>query len=78
MFHLDFFEKLIGSSKDFSLDLCILFQARLHNFTILEYPAKFGKRLHGESKGSRALNGKLKLIRRILSYMLKLKYNLGR
>jgi len=78
MFHRDFLEKLTESPTDFSLDLYLLFQARLHNFPILEYPVKFGKRLHGESKGGGSLKGKWKLIRRTLSYMLKLKNDLGR
>ena len=78
MFHRDFLEKLTESPTDFSLDLYLLFQARLHNFPILEYPVKFGKRLHGESKGGGSLKGKWKLILRTLSYMLKLKHDLER
>ena len=78
MFHRDFLEKLTESPTDFSLDLYLLFQARLHNFPILEYPVKFRKRLHGESKGGGSLKGKWKLIRRTLSYMLKLKHDMGR
>ena len=78
MFHRDFLEKLTESPTDFSLDLYLLFQARLHNFPIIEYSVKFGKRLHGDSKGGGSLKGKWKLIRRTLSYLLKLKYNLGR
>ena len=78
MFHRDFLEKLTESPTDFSLDLYLLFQARLHNFPILEYPVNFGKRLYGESKGGGSLKGKWKLIRRTLSYMLKLKNDLGR
>jgi glycosyltransferase involved in cell wall biosynthesis len=78
MFHRDFLAKLTETPTDFSLDLYLLFQARLHNFPILEYPVKFGKRLHGESKGGGTLKGKWKLIRRTLSYMLKLKHYLGR
>ena len=78
MFHLDFFEKLTESPNDFSLDLYLLFQARLCGFPILEYPVHFGKRLHGESKGGGSFKGKWKLIRRTLSYMLKLKHDLER
>jgi len=78
MFHRDFLEKLTESPTNFSLDLYLLFHARLRNFPILEYPVKFGKRLHGESKGGGSLKGKWKLIRRTLSYMLNLKYKLGR
>jgi glycosyltransferase involved in cell wall biosynthesis len=78
MFHRDFLEKLIESPNDFSLDLYLLFQARLHGYSILEYPVNFGKRLHGLAKGGGSLKGKWKLIRRTMSYMLKLKHDLGR
>ena len=78
MFHRDFLEKLTESPKDFSLDLYLLFEARLCGFPILEYPVHFGKRLHGESKGGGTLKGKWRLIRRTMSYMLKLKRDLGR
>ena len=78
MFHRDFLEKLTELPYDFSLDLYLLFQASLHGYTILEYPVHFGKRLHGESKGGGSLKGKWKLIRRTLSYMLKLKHDLER
>jgi len=78
MFHRDFLEKLTESPKDFSLDLYLLFQARLCGFPILEFPVHFGKRLYGESKGGGTLKGKWKLILRTLRYILKLKHNLGR
>jgi dolichol-phosphate mannosyltransferase len=77
MFHRDFLRRLTESPNDFSLDLYLLFQARLHGYTILEYPVNFGKRLHGEPKGGGSLKGKWELIRRTLSYMLKLKHDLG-
>ena len=78
MFHRNFLDKLTGAPNDFSLELYFLFQARIHGLTILEYPVQFGKRLHGESKGGGTLKGKWKLIRRTLSYMLKLKQDLGK
>ena len=78
MFHRDFLNKLKESPTDFSLDLYFLFQARIHNLQILEYPVIFGKRTHGESKGGGSIKGKWKLIRRTLSYILKLKHDLGR
>jgi len=78
MFHRSFLEKLTDSPTDFSLDLYLLFQARLNNISIIEYPVVFGKRLFGEPKGGGSLKGKWKLIRRTLSYILKLKRDLGR
>jgi len=78
MFHRVFLEKLTEPPTDFSLDLYLLFQARLHKFPIFEYPVEFGKRLHGESKGGGSFKGKWKLMRRTLIYMMKLKHDLGR
>ena len=78
MFNREFVEKIRESPTDFSLDLYLLFQARFHNFQILEYPVKFNQRLHGEAKGGGSFKGKWNLICRTLSYMLKLKIKLGR
>jgi hypothetical protein len=78
MFHRSFLKKLSDPPKDFSLDLYLLFQARVHNYPILEYPVHFGKRLHGEAKGGGTLRGTLKLIRRTWGYMVNLKRNLDK
>ena len=76
MFHRDFLKKLPKPPLDFSLDLYLLYQARVHNYPILEHQVSFGKRLFGESKGGGTLKGKLKLIQRTWKYMLKLKLEL--
>ena len=77
MFHRNFLKKLPNPPRDFSLDLYLLYQARIHKYPILEHQVHFGKRLYGESKGGGTLKGKLKLIQRTLKYMLKLKRELG-
>jgi len=77
MFHRNFLKKLPNPPRDFSLDLYLLYQARIHKCPILEHQVHFGKRLYGESKGGGTLKGKLKLIQRTLKYMLKLKRELG-
>ena len=78
MFHRNFLEKLTESPKDFSLDLYLLYQARVQKYQILEYHVNFGKRLFGESKGGGTLKGKLRLIQRTWKYMIKLKRELER
>ncbi len=79
MFHRRFLEKLPEPPLDFSLDLYLLYQAKIHNLKILEYPVRFGKRLYGEAKGGGGtFQGKWKLICRTWNYMLKLKHDLGR
>ena len=78
MFHRRFLEKLPEPPLDFSLDLYLLYQAKIHNLKILEYPVRFGKRLYGEAKGGGGtLRGKWKLICRTWNYMIKLKQNLS-
>ena len=78
MFHRNFLEKLTESPKDFSLDLYLLYQARVNKYQILEHHVNFGKRLYGESKGGGTLKGKLRLIQRTWKYMIKLKRELER
>ena len=72
MFHRNFLKKLPNPPQDFSLDLYLLYQARIHKYPILEHQVHFGKRLYGESKGGGTLKGKRRLIQRTLKYMLKL------
>ena len=72
MFHRNFLKKLPNPPLDFSLDLYLLYQARVHKYPILEHKVYFGKRLYGESKGGGTLKGKLKLIKRTLNYILKI------
>ena len=78
MFHKNFLKKLPNPPLDFSLDLYLLYQARVHKYQILEHHVNFGKRLYGESKGGGTLKGKLRLIQRTWKYMIKLKRELER
>ena len=55
---------------DFSLDLYVLLQAHKHNYSIFTYPVFFNARLHGEAKGGGSMKGKIKLIKRTVSYIL--------
>ena len=71
-FHRNFLKKLPNPPRDFSLDLYLLYQARVHKYPILEHQVHFGKRLYGESKGGGTLKGKLKLIQRTWKYIMKL------
>ena len=78
IFHKNFLKKLTNPPLDFSLDLYLLYQARVHKYEILEHHVNFGKRLYGESKGGGTLKGKLRLIQRTWKYMIKLKRELER
>jgi len=77
IFHKSFIEKLKDPPNDFSLDLFFLYIARINCLNIIEFPVHFGKRLNGISKGGGTLKGKIKLIKRTWSYILKLKKNLN-
>ena len=77
MFHRSFLGKLTETPTDFSLDLYLLYQAKFHNYPILELPVHYGKRIHGEAKGGGTFKGKWKLILRTWNYLLKLKQNLS-
>jgi dolichol-phosphate mannosyltransferase len=76
MFHRSFLEKLTDAPDDFSLDLYLLFQARVNGYKILEYPVHFGRRMHGDAKGGGTLKGKWKLIKRTWAYMNEMKIEL--
>ena len=41
MFHRSFLEKMSDAPDDFSLDLYLLYQARVNGYDILEYPVHF-------------------------------------
>jgi len=78
IFHKNFLKQLPNPPLDFSLDLYLLYQARVNKYQILEHHVNFGKRLYGESKGGGTLKGKLRLIQRTWKYMIKLKRELAR
>jgi len=73
MFQKSFLEKLTNTPDDFSLDLYLLYQARMNDYEILEYPVSFSKRMHGEAKGGGTLKGKWELIKRTWAYMNEMK-----
>ena len=77
MFHRSFLENMENAPDDFSLDLYLVYQARVNGYHIIEYPVHFGKRLHDEAKGGGSLKGKWKLIKRTWAYMKELKEKLG-
>lgn len=77
MFHKSFVSILKEPPKDFSLDLYLLYQARINNFPILELPVKYGNRIHGNAKGGGTLKGKFNLTMRTLDYLLRLKKDLN-
>ena len=73
IFDRNFLDKLIDAPDDFSLDLYFLYQAKINDYNILEFPVKFKHRYKGKSKGGGSIIGKIRLIWRTLKYILKLR-----
>ena len=78
MFHNNFLKLLTKYPKDFSLDLFVLYKAKVNGYEIYEYPVNFKNRLYGDAKGGGTIIGKIKLIMRTLSYTSKLKSKLNK
>ena len=64
-----------SAPDDFSLDLYLLYMAKKMNYSILEFPVFFNKRLYGEAKGGGSIKTKLKLSVRTFSYILDIYRN---
>lgn len=75
MFHKSFLTRLEKAPYDFSLDLYVLYLAKIKGMKILEYPVDFAKRLYGEAKGGggASLKTRYKLIKRTWSYIFELR-----
>ena len=76
IFHKSFLRKFKNPPLDFSLDLFILYFFKSHKTQIKSIPVFFKKREFGESKGGGSFKGKLRLIKRTLSYIHHLKKSL--
>jgi glycosyltransferase involved in cell wall biosynthesis len=60
---------------DFSLDLFAQYNAKKHG-KIVEFPVYFAKRLYGEAKGGGSLKTRIKVTRRVFSFILSLRKQL--
>ena len=76
LFPRSFLKHLNNAPNDFSLDLYFLVIAKINNYKIINHDVIMKKRIHGEAKGGGDLSGKIKLIKRTLTYILKLRNNL--
>ena len=77
IFHRQFLEHLEQVPNDFSLDLYAFYKAKSCGLDVVEFPVHFLQRRHGKAKGGGTFLGKLRLIRRTLSYVFRLKRQLG-
>ena len=73
VFHRSFFETFRKSAPhDFSLDLHLLYLAKVSGLDIQSIDVTFEDRVHGEAKGGGSFKTKWKLIKRTLSYISEL------
>ena len=75
IFHRTFLDEFENAPLDFSLDLFLIHFFKNKNIKIKTFPVFFNKRKYGEAKGGGTFKGKLKLIKRTLSYIRTLKKN---
>jgi len=78
LFSKEFYNKHIKSKapSDFSLDLYLLYQAKINGYKIKEIPVYFKDRIHGEAKGGGSFKTRIKLIQRTFQYIFELKLKL--
>jgi len=77
IFHRTFLDEFENAPLDFSLDLFLIHFFKNKNIKIKTFPVFFNKRKYGEAKGGGTFKGKLKLIKRTLSYIRTLKQNIN-
>tara|TARA_Y100000768_G_scaffold388143_1_gene382420 strand:+ start:2704 stop:3420 length:717 start_codon:yes stop_codon:yes gene_type:complete len=76
IFSKKFFQQIRNNApEDFSLDLYFLYKAKKMNYTIIDFPVFFNKRLFGEAKGGGSIGTKINLSMRTFNYILETKKN---
>jgi len=73
LFHKSFLKRLKNPPKDFNLELYSFYIAKRNKFKIIRFPVSFNKRLSGESHWNKNLKSKIKHIRNVICYSLRLK-----
>jgi len=76
VFSRSFFESWSNPPHDFSLDLYVLYQARIQNLNIRRFAVVFPPRIHGNSSWNTGITSRLKFIKRTILFSLKLKSEL--
>ncbi|MGK9041954.1 glycosyltransferase family 2 protein [Rhizobium sp. SA279] len=78
IFPRSFYENFIREKAphDFSLDLFLLYQAQVNEYSVVEIPVIFAERVHGVAKGGGSWKTRIKLIRRTVAYIFDLRRSL--
>jgi glycosyltransferase involved in cell wall biosynthesis len=77
IFHRSFMDEFEDPPLDFSLDLFLMHFFKRKKIKIKTFSVFFNKRKYGEAKGGGTFKGKMKLIKRTLSYIRTLKQNIN-
>ena len=77
MFHRSFMDEFEDPPLDFSLDLFLMHFFKRKKIKKKTFFVFFNKRKYGEAKGGGTFKGKMKLIKRTLSYIRTLKQNIN-
>jgi len=77
IFHRSFLNEFDNPPLDFSLDLFLMHFFKRKKIKIKTFSVFFNKRKYGEAKGGGTFKGKMKLIKRTLSYIRTLKQNIN-
>lgn len=73
LFHRSFLKKMSKAPDDFSLDLYLLYMAKVNGYRIHTIPVNFGKRIHGESKWAFSFRSRYRTILRTITYIFALR-----
>lgn len=76
IFHRTFFSSWDNPPGDFSLDLYVLYLAKISKMQVVRMPVSFSKRIHGTSTWDTGLAAKWKFIKRTVRFSVELKRRL--
>jgi len=75
VFHRSFYEKMIDSPDDFSIDLYSYVLAKKYKLKISRFKIDFSKRSHGKSTWNSGINSIIKMSIRTMKYSIALRNN---
>ncbi len=78
LFPRSFFDSWLNPPHDFSLDLYVLYQARVMGLTLKRLPVNFPPRIHGSSSWNTGIVSRWKFIKRTILFSLHLKREISR
>lgn len=77
IFHRNFFHTWNNPPHDFSLDLYVLFMARVRGLNIIRIPVDFPPRTYGHSHWNTGLLARFKFIKRTIKFSVELSQKIG-